>query len=107
MLKKFYAFYHKKHWCYAELFRAVLFCNAVSGKTIISSAGAGGITLNPAMFAVLTGFGLVVKGVASFKQCGKKAEKADLVRIAYKKILDAIRFFLRGDPSDENTFSTS
>ena len=85
MLKKFYAFYHKKHWCYSKLYhefqRKNLACNVVAGKAIISSAVAGGITLNPAVFAALTGFGLVVKGVASFKKYDKKAEKANFAWI--------------------------
>ena len=109
LLKKFYAFYHKKHWGYSKLYREFqrknLACNVVAGKAIISSAVAGGITLNPVVFATLTGFGLVVKGVASFKKYDKKAEKANFPRIEYKKILDTIRFFfLRGEPFDERGF---
>ena len=69
-----------------------------------SSAVAGGITLNPVVFASLTGFGLVVKAVASFKKYDKKAEKANFARVEYKKILDAIRFYLRGEPFNEKAF---
>ena len=108
MLKTFYAFYHKNHWGYSKLYREFqrkyLACNVVAGKAIISSAVAGGITLNPIVFATLTGFGLVVKGVSSFKKYDKKAEKANFARIEYKKILDVIRFHLRGEPFDERVF---
>ena len=69
----------------------------VAGKAIISSAVAGALTLNPVVFATLTGFGLVVKGVASFKKYDKKAEKANFTLLEYKKILDTIRFHLRGE----------
>jgi len=68
----------------------------LAGKAIITSAVARGITLNPILFASLFGFGLVLKTAASFKRYDKKAEKANFVRIKYKKILDAIRFYLRG-----------
>ena len=72
----------------------------MAGKAIISSAVAGGITLNPAVFATLTVFGLILKGVASFKKYDKKAGKANFARIEYKKILDELRFILRGEPFD-------
>ena len=60
--------------------------------------------MNPAVLATLTGVGLAVKGVAGFKIYDKKAERADFARIEYKKILDQIRFFLRGKPFDEKIF---
>ena len=44
----------------------------VAGKAVITSAVAGGITLNPIVFASLTSFGLVVKAVASFKNTTRK-----------------------------------
>jgi len=56
------------------------------------------------VFASLTGFGLVVKAVASFKKYDKKAEKANFARVECKKILDSIRFYLRGEPFNEKTF---
>jgi len=76
----------------------------VAGRAVIASAVAGGITLNPIVFASLTGFGLIVKAVASFKRCDKKTEKANFARVEYKKILDAIRFYRRGEPFNEKTF---
>ena len=108
MLKNLYVYYHKKHYGYEKLYRSFqtknLFCNIVAGKTVITSAVAGGITLNPIVFASLTGFGLVVKAVASFKKYDKKTEKANFARVEYKKLLDAIRFYLRGEPFNEKTF---
>ena len=96
VLKKLYAFYHKKHGattsssapfkektCFAMLWLA----RPSSLPRLL-----GGITLNPAVFATLTGFGIAVKAVASFKKYDKKAEKANFARVEYKKILDAIRF---------------
>ena len=71
--------YHKKHWGYDKLFRDFqhrnLFCNVVAGKAIISSAVAGAITLNPVVFATLTGFGLMVKGVKAAKVPEEVAKK--------------------------------
>jgi len=75
-----------------------LLCNIVAGKVIITSAVSRGITFNPVVFASFTGFGLVVKAVASFKKYDKKAEKANFARVEYRKILDAIRFYIRGQP---------
>jgi len=48
--------------------------------------------------------GLTVKAVATFKKCDKKVEKTNFARIEYKKILDEIRFYLRGEPFNEKAF---
>ena len=51
---------HKKHYGYENLYRGFrrknFVCNLSAGKLIISAAVAGGITLNPAVIATLTGF---------------------------------------------------
>ena len=65
---------------------------------------AGGITLNPVVIATLTGVGLLCKGIASLKKYDKKTELANFSRIEYKKVLDEIRFYLRGEPFNEKTF---
>ena len=52
----------------------------------------------------MTGVGLIIKAVASFKKFDKKIERANSARVEYKKILDEIRFYLRGDPFDERSF---
>ena len=82
MLKNLYAYYHKKHYGYEKLYRGFqrknLLCNIVAGKAIITSAVAGGITLNPVVFASLTGFGLVVKAAASFKKIRQKGRESQL-----------------------------
>ena len=70
-LKDLYAFYHKKRYGYEKLHRSFrrknFVCNLSAGKLIISAAVAGGITLNPAVMATLTGVGLILKAVASLK----------------------------------------
>ena len=43
---------------------------------MITSAVAGDITLNPIVFAALTGFGLIVKGVARFLKIRQKNRKS-------------------------------
>jgi len=111
MLRNLYAYYHKKHYGYKKLYRSFqrknLLCNIVAGKAVITKAVAGGITLNPIVFTSLTGFGLVVKAVASFKKYDEKTEKANFARVEYKKILDAIRFYLRGEPFNKKPSSTN
>jgi len=101
ILKDLYAYYHKKHYGYEKLHRGFrkknFVCNLSAGKLIISAAVAGGITLNPAVMATLTGVGLTLKAIASLKFC----------RIEYKKILDEIRFYLRGEAFDEKVFLDS
>ena len=76
LLKDLYAFYHKKHYGYEKLHRGFrrknFVCNLSAGKLIISAAIAGGITLNPAVMATLTGVGLTLKAVASLKKFDKK-----------------------------------
>ena len=83
MLKNFYAYFPKKHYGYEKRTTAfkekpTLICNIVAGKAVITSVVAGGVTLNPIVFASLTGFGLVVKAVASFKNYGKKNRESQL-----------------------------
>ena len=79
MLKNLYAYYYyKKHYEYKKLYRGFkknLFCNIVASNTIVTFAVTGGITLNPIVFATLTGFRLIVKGVASLKGTTKKLKK--------------------------------
>ena len=107
MLKVLYAYYHKKHFGYEKLYRSYcrknFVCNLSAGKLIITAAMAGGITLNPAVIATLTGVGLILKAVASLKKYDKKTDQANFARIEYRKILDEIRYFLSGEPFDEKT----
>ena len=79
-------------------------CNLSGGKLIISAAVAGGSTLNTVVMATLTGVGLLLKTVASLKKYDKKTEQANVARIEYQKILDEIRFYLRGEAFDEKIF---
>ena len=76
LLKDLYTHYHKKHYGYEKLHRGFrrknFVCNLSAGKLIISAAVAGGITLNPAVMATLTGVGLILKAVASLKKFDKK-----------------------------------
>ena len=108
LLKDLSAYYHKKHYGYEKLYRGFrrkkFICNLSAGKLIISAAVAGGITLNPAVMATLTGVGLILKAVASLKKYDKKTEQANFARIEYQKILDEIRFYLRGEAFDEKVF---
>ena len=48
--------------------------------------------------------GLICKGIASLKKYDKKTEQANFARIEYKKVIDEIRFYLRGEPFNEKTF---
>ena len=54
--------------------------------------------------ATLTDVGLLLKTVASLKKYDKKTEQANCARIEYQKILDEIRFYLRGEAFDEKVF---
>ena len=105
ILKDLYAYYHKKHYGYEKLHRGFrrknFVCNLSAGLLIISAAVAGGITLNPIVIATLTGVGLTLNAVASLKKYDKKTEQANFARIEYQKILDEIRFYLRGEAFDE------
>ena len=108
ILKDLYAYYHKKHYGYEKLHRGFrrknFVCNLSAGNLIISAVVAGGITLNPVVMATLTGVGLFLKAVANLKKFDKKMERANFARIEYQKILDEIRFYLRGEDFDEKTF---
>ena len=68
---------------------------------------AGGITLNPVVIATLTGVGLILKAAASLKKYDDKTKQANFARIEYQKILDKIRFYLRGEAFDEKVFLSS
>ena len=57
--------------------------------------------------ATLTGVGLILKAVASLKKFDKKMERANLARIEYQKILDDIRFYLRGENFEREVFLDS
>ena len=51
-----------------------------------------------------TGVGLILKAVASLRIYDKKTEQANFARIEYQKVLDEIRFYLRGETFDEKVF---
>jgi len=107
-MKDLYAYYHKKHFGYEKLYRGFrrknFVCNLSAGEFIISAAVAGGITLIPVVIATLTGVGLILKAVASFKKYDKKTEQEIFARIEYQKVLDEIRLYLRGEAFDEKVF---
>ena len=109
-LKKIYMLITtRKHYGYEKLYRGFrrknFVCNLSAGKLIISAAVAGGITLNPAVMATLTGVGLLLKTVASLKKNHKKKQKKPILPVSNtKKILDDIRFYLRGETFDERVF---
>ena len=86
---------------FSEHFNAKnLLCNVAAGKAVLTGAVARGIFLNPGVIAGLTAFGAVVKIVATAKKYEKNRKKAGFARVEYKKILDAFRFHLRGEPFD-------
>ena len=107
-MKDLSAYYHKKHFGYEKLYRSFrrknFVCYLSASNLIISAAVAGGITLNPVVIATLTGVGLILKAVASLKKYDKKTEQANFARIEYQKVLDEIRFYLRGEAFDEKVF---
>ena len=96
ILKDLYGYYHKKHYGYEKLHRGFrrknFVCNLSAGKLIISAPVAGGITLNPAVMATLTGVGLILKAVASLKKYDKKTEQQILLVSNTKKYLMRFAF---------------
>ena len=107
-MKDLYAYYHKKHFGYENLYcsfrRKYFVCNLSAGKFIISAEVAGGITLNPVVIATLTGVGLILKAGASLRKYDDKTKQANFARIEYQKVLDEIRFYLRGETFDKQVF---
>ena len=98
-LKNFYKFYHKKWWCYNKAFksnkRKSISLTILSAGSIISGAAAGGITLNPIILGVLTSLGVISKVLPKFKKYDKKVESTRYASTTYKKVLDALRMYLR------------
>ena len=108
MLKNLYSYYHMKHHGYEKLHCSYqiknLQGNIITSKAVVTSAVAGGITLNPTIFAPLTAIGLMVKIIATAKKNYIKIELANTARTKYKKILNEIRFYLRGKPFNKKAF---
>ena len=98
-LKNFYKFYHKKWWCYNKVFksnkRKSISLTILSAGSIIYGAAAGGITLNPIILGVLTSLGVISKVLPNFKKYDKKVESTRYASTTYKKVLDALRMYLR------------
>jgi len=105
LLKDLYTHYHKKHYGYEKLhrdFRRKNFvCNLSAGKLIISAAVAGGITLNPAVMATLTGVGLILKAMASLKKYDKKRRNEQILPVSNTR-----KYLLRFAFTSEAKFST-
>ena len=108
ILKDLYRYYHKKHYGYEKLHRGFrrknFVCNLSAGKLIISAAVAGGITLNPAVMATLTGVGLTLKAVASLKKYDKKQNKQILPVSNTKKYLMRFAFTSEAKLSTKRSF---
>ena len=60
----------------------------------------GGITLNPIVFGVLNGLGLVLASFGKIKNYKRKAEMAEIAHLTYEKILVELRSALRGNEFD-------
>ena len=100
-----YFYYHKLAVCYKWKYkRIVLLANMSSIGLTSIGAIVGGVTLNPIVFGVLTGTGVMIKGYTSPSNVTNKAERCKFAYTNYEKVLTQIRSSLRGIPSDEKIF---
>ena len=75
-LKIFYKHYHKKYWCFKNAYKR---CKILYETLTLTGVGlvvigtiTGGITLNPIIFSVINGAGVVVGSIGKLKIARKR-----------------------------------
>lgn len=103
--------YYRKYWCYEKAYkqfkRRDLLIKMISSGAIGAGATAGGITLNPFVFGILVGGGVLLKVFSDFKNYSRQVEMCSFACTSYQKILNEIRAYLRGQPYNNLHFVES
>ena len=75
-LTKMYEFYHKLWYCYKKIYveakRINLTMNLISARLVATGTIVGGVTMNPVILGVLSGFGVLMKTTMEMKNLSKK-----------------------------------
>jgi len=80
---------------------ALQYCGRQSRHNL---SGCGGQHFEPYCVCFIDWFWPRCKGGGKLQKIRQKTEKGNFARVEYKKILDVIRFYLRGEPFNEKTF---
>ena len=107
-IKNLYRFYHRKWWCYKQVYKHLkrmnLTCKILSTSLIVAGTISGGVTLNPIILGTISGAGLLVKTVTDHKNYNRKIEMSKFAYTTYGKILVDLRSCLRGKQFDHSSF---
>ena len=71
---------------------------------MIIGTTSGGLTMNPIIFGVINGLGIVLTNVGKMKNYKKKIKKRKFAFSTYEKVLVELRSALRGDKFDKDLF---
>ena len=71
--------------------------NLASTARVAAGTIAGGVTLNPIVFGVISGAGLILKTSSEIKNTRNKIEIAKFAYTTYEKALSDLMCFLRGE----------
>ena len=107
-LKDYYKYYHKVWWCYKKTLRRYkrinLAINVLSAVLVTTGTIAGGITLNPAVLASITGTGFVLKTISEVKKVTTKIAVLESGVATYEKVLVDLRSYMRGQKFIHDNF---
>ena len=107
-IKEFYEYYHKKFWCLKKTYKhsKILDESINISEILLMIIGtiSGGLTMNPIIFGVINGVGIVLTNVGKMKNYKKKIERTKIAFTTYEKVLIELRSALRGDEFDKDSF---
>ena len=109
-LTKMYEFYHKLWYCYKTIYveakRINLTMNLISAGLVATGTIVGGVTMNPVILGVLSGFGVLMKTTMEMKNLSKKNEQSRDAFTSYEKILSDLRNSMRGESFPKEEYLT-
>ena len=103
MLARLYLTYHRKCWCYKQLFKSLkrkdLALHLVS-PGLVAVGATSSVYVNPIALTA-TGLGMVLHALAKKKNYPKKVETCRFAYTSYQKELNSLRGYLRGNEFSE------
>ncbi|DAC81753.1 TPA_asm: SLATT [Trichoplax MELD virus] len=105
-LKKLYAYYHKKTWCYKRAYKYLKHKDLFLSVSAIFLTALGGAvsaaTINFIPLPTISLVGIVLHGYNKKKNYKKRIELCKFAYTSYQKVLIDLRSYLRGDQYDSD-----
>ena len=94
VIKDFYKHYHKKFWCSKKSYKRFILDESITitgNSLMIIGTITGEITLNPIVFGVINGVGILITNTGRIKNCKKNILMSKIAFTTYEKVLVELR----------------